>query len=50
MPFSLNNARLIAANWFSMNIVAYAAFLFFATSLLGALTWLMIVFTREDRR
>ncbi|WP_208948343.1 cellulose biosynthesis cyclic di-GMP-binding regulatory protein BcsB [Segnochrobactrum spirostomi] len=50
VPFSLNNARLIAANWFSMNIVAYAAFLFFATSLLGALTWLMIVFTREDHR
>lgn len=49
LPFSLNNARLIAANWFSMNIVVYAVLLFFVTSLLGALTWLMIVANRGGR-
>lgn len=37
-PFSLNNLRLIAANWLSINILPYALMLMIAAMLLGIAT------------
>lgn len=42
VPFSFANARLIAANWFSLNIVEYALTLILASAALGVLTWSLV--------
>lgn len=47
VPFSLMNWRLIAANWFSLHIVGYAAVLILASIALGVATWIMIHQTRK---
>ncbi|MEM8663085.1 MAG: cellulose biosynthesis cyclic di-GMP-binding regulatory protein BcsB [Pseudomonadota bacterium] len=42
MPLSLTNARLIAANWFSMNSGVYAVVLVIVAFLLGVITYLVV--------
>lgn len=42
VPFSFQNARLIAANWFSINVLEYALALMLTSGSLGIVTWVLI--------
>ena len=49
VPFSFENARLIAANWFSLNVLEYAVALILSAASLGIITWVLIrQIGRED--
>lgn len=49
VPFSVENMRLIAANWFSVNVLEYALALILASAALGFVTWLLLrQIGRED--
>jgi hypothetical protein len=42
VPFTFQNARLIAANWFSINVLEYALALMLASGSLGIVSWVLI--------
>jgi hypothetical protein len=42
VPFSFQNARLIAANWFSINVLEYALALMLSSGSLGIVSWVLI--------
>jgi len=42
VPFSFENVRLIAANWFSLNVLEYALALMLSSASLGLVTWVLI--------
>jgi hypothetical protein len=48
-PLSFENVRLIAANWFSLNVLEYAIALILSSASLGIITWVLIrQIGRED--